>query len=147
MTNKKQHIRLEDIPKRNIYEVPEGYFDSLPMRVMDRVAAPESAAAAWYTSFWRPLRLAMAPLALLLAFAVVYVLNMQSDSEKHIANLAAVGDKEIVDYLSTYAVLESSDLAEVHSISGQVLPADFLNVSASSAEEELEYARLDTTGL
>ena len=147
MTEMKQHIKLEDIPKRTMYQVPEGYFDRLPMRVMDRIAGPEQAPTPWHAALWRPLRMAVAPLMLLLVLGVVYVLNMQSESEKHMASLAAVGDTEIVDYLSTYAVLESTDLAEMNSLSRHVAPADFLNVSPKAAERELEYAELDNIEL
>lgn len=147
MTKMKQNIKLDDIPKRSIYQVPEGYFDRLPMCVMERVSGPERVTAPWYASLWSPLRLALAPLALLLVLSLVYVLNMKDESENHTASLATVADTEIVDYLSTYAVLESTDLAEINSLSGKELPADFLNVSANTAEEELEYAQLNNIEL
>ena len=34
--------KLEDIPKKNIYEVPEGYFDKLPGIIQSRVAKEET---------------------------------------------------------------------------------------------------------
>jgi hypothetical protein len=35
--------KLEDIPKQNVYEVPEGYFDKLPGVIQARVAKPSKA--------------------------------------------------------------------------------------------------------
>jgi hypothetical protein len=35
--------KLEDIPKQNIFEVPEGYFDKLPSVIQARIAKPEPA--------------------------------------------------------------------------------------------------------
>lgn len=33
--------KLEDIPRENIFKVPEGYFENLPMEIQARVAKPE----------------------------------------------------------------------------------------------------------
>ena len=33
--------KLEDIPKQNIFEVPDGYFDKLPSVIQARIAKPE----------------------------------------------------------------------------------------------------------
>ena len=33
--------KLEDIPKQNIFEVPDGYFDKLPSVIQARIARPE----------------------------------------------------------------------------------------------------------
>lgn len=32
--------KLEDIPRKNLFEVPEGYFEKLPLRIQERVSAP-----------------------------------------------------------------------------------------------------------
>jgi hypothetical protein len=34
--------KLEDIDKKQIFEVPEGYFDKLPLRIQERVSKPQS---------------------------------------------------------------------------------------------------------
>ncbi|ARS36089.1 hypothetical protein [Pontibacter actiniarum] len=136
-----KNLKLSDIPKRNPYQVPEGYFDRLPMRVMEQTASREK--PAWQQVLWRPVRLATAPLALLLLLAGVYVANLPEQPEQQLVNLAAVSDTDIVQYLSTYATLETTDFEELSTLREQELPAELLNVSATAAEEELEYYTLD----
>ncbi|OKL39949.1 hypothetical protein [Pontibacter flavimaris] len=140
----KKEVKLSDIPRRNPYQVPEGYFDRLPMRVMERTAAREQEQVAWLPNLWRPLRLAMAPLLLLLlVFVGVFYYSMTAGQEKQLMNLARVSDTEIVDYLSAYTTIETTDFAELNTLREQELPADVLNVSATAAEEELEYYNLN----
>ncbi|SFG30500.1 hypothetical protein [Pontibacter chinhatensis] len=139
----KKDFKLSDIPKRNPYQVPEGYFDRLPMQVMERTSAREQ--AGWLPNLWQPLRLAMAPLLLLLlVFVGVYYYSAFTEQDKVLVNLAAVPDTEIMNYLSTYATLETTDFAELNTLREQELPAEVLNISAQTAEEELEYYHLNT---
>lgn len=139
----KKDIKLNDIPKRNIYEVPEKYFDRLPAQIMARTAGAGYAPAPWYAAAWKPLRLALAPLVLLLVIGVVYFTQLNKQPN-HELNLATVSDDDIMNYLSTYAVLESADFAELPSVSEQELTVEFLNVSPKAAQEELEYYQFDT---
>lgn len=141
----KKDIKLNDIPKHNIYEVPDKYFDRLPAQIMERTAARGYTPAPWYSALWKPMRLALVPLVLLLVVGVLYITNLKEQSSQQVVHLATVPDSDIVDYLSTYAVLESSDFADLTTVSGQELTAEFLNVSPKAAEEELEYYELDTT--
>ncbi|WP_242917095.1 hypothetical protein [Pontibacter liquoris] len=141
MENKGKHIKLHDIPKRHLHQVPEHYFEQLPTRIMARTAAAGVPQAAWWQQgLWRPLRVAVAPLLLLLVFACVYFLNMPARSAAPPIRFAALAEVEIVDYLTdTNTPLETADLAELTSLSDQDLTADFLNVSSKAAAEELEY--------
>jgi hypothetical protein len=137
----KKDMKLSDIPRRNPYQVPEGYFERLPMRVMERTAAREQ--VSWLPNLWQPLRLALAPLLLLLlVFVGVFYYSSTSELDKQAVNWSAVTDDEIVDYLSSYAILETTDFAELNTLRERELPAEVLNVSAKAAEEELEYYNL-----
>ncbi|MDX5419960.1 MAG: hypothetical protein LPK09_12150, partial [Hymenobacteraceae bacterium] len=62
----KKDIKLSDIPKHSVYQVPEKYFDRLPMQIMERTAGAGYTQAPWYAAAWKPLRLALAPLVVLL---------------------------------------------------------------------------------
>lgn len=137
----KKDFKLSDIPKRNPYQVPEGYFDRLPMQIMERRGTEVQ--HGWQQVWWRPLRMALAPLVLLLLFVGVYVANQPEQPAAPMVNLASVSDSDIVDYLSTYATLDATDFAELNTLQEHELPAEFLNVSATAAEEELEYYTLD----
>jgi hypothetical protein len=139
----KKEIRLNEIPKRNVHQVPEGYFDRLPMRIMERTAAREQVtAASWLTQLWRPARFALAPLILLFLFIGAYFFTLRQEPASAGVSVASLTEEEIMDYLSSYAQVESADLEE-YSIADQELVAVFLNVNATAAEEELEYYELD----
>ncbi|PVY38908.1 hypothetical protein [Pontibacter virosus] len=140
----KNDFKLSDLPKRNIYEVPEKYFDRLPAQIMERTAGAGYSPAPWYAAAWKPLRLALAPLMLVLVLGVLYFVNLNNKADQPIANLASIQDEDILNYLSTYAVLESSDFAELRTVSENEMTSEFLNVSSKAAEEELEYYQLDT---
>jgi hypothetical protein len=60
--------KLEDIPKQNIFEVPDGYFDRLPQKIQERVAQP----AARPRAIWAPaLRYAL-PVLLLAGIGIFW---------------------------------------------------------------------------
>lgn len=143
MNIKHKDFNLSDLPKHNVYQVPEDYFDRLPTRIMARTAAaPERK---WLpVQVWQTVRVAMAPLVLLLLFVGVFYLADKSQTEQQF-NLATVPNDEIVNYLTAYSTLESADLAELNTLQRQELTADFLNVSAADAEAELEYYHLRDT--
>ena len=144
MKQNHKHISLSDLPKHNVYEVPEDYFNRLPMRIMERTAAapkPE-----WVpVQLWQSLRVAIAPLVLLLLFVGVFFFSLKSQPEQGAFNMAAVSEAEIVDYLTAYSTVESNDLAELNTLQKQELASEFLNVSAADAEAELEYYHLKDT--
>ncbi|GHA78286.1 hypothetical protein [Pontibacter akesuensis] len=137
----KREIKLNDIPKRQPYQVPDGYFDKLPMQVMARTVAPE-APAPWLEQVWRPMRLAIAPLLLLLVFVGVYFVNTQQAAQPAPATVASLSDAEIMQYLNDYAQVDATDLEE-HAMADAELASEFLNVSAGTAEAELEYYHLN----
>ncbi|GAB3532681.1 hypothetical protein GCM10027443_16840 [Pontibacter brevis] len=137
----KKDMKISDIPKRNVHQVPDGYFDRLPMQVMERTAAREQVTAAgWFAPFWQAARYAVAPLILLFLLFGVYFLNVQPEQQSTV-NVASLSDEEIMVYLDTYAQVDAIDFEE-HSIADQELAVEFLNVSSTTAEEELEYYKL-----
>ncbi len=134
-------FKLSDLPKHNVYKVPEGYFERLPMRVMERTAGAGEPEQAWFAAVWKPVRVAMAPLLLLAMFVGVYLFNVPSQPQPFTNSLSYVGEAEIVDYLSNDIYLETADFAEL-AIANQEMTVDFLNISSASAERELDYYQL-----
>jgi len=144
MTKMNKDFKLSDLPKRNMYQVPEAYFNRLPTRIMARTAAAETLQPAWQQSLWRPLRLTLAPLVLLLVFVGVFYLNISDRPTPAPADFASLAEVEIMDYLtSNDTQLETADFAELNSLADQELTADFLNVSQKAAEDELVYYRIN----
>ncbi|TXK49659.1 hypothetical protein FVR03_06085 [Pontibacter qinzhouensis] len=137
-------MNLNDLPKKNIYKVPDGYFDQLPMQIMARTAGKEARTADTAYPLLRLLRLAMAPLVLLLLFAGVFYMNVQPPEQK--ANFALhasdLGNTDILAYLNaSYVNLEPTDFEDLHLVQ-QDITSDFINISPEMAEQELEYYQL-----
>lgn len=148
MTEMKKDLKLSDIPKHNMYQVPEGYFDRLPMRVMERTATADAPQGFFSTMLWKNLRVAIAPLILLLVFAGIFFMNTSRQQEPQFVSygVADIPETEIMDYLHTFAQLESNDFVEL-SFTEQDLTSDFMNISPKMAEEELEYHQLEEINL
>jgi len=58
--------KLEDIPKKEVFDVPEGYFEKLPGRIQSRIGTSGSARPTWVYG----LRYALPALLLLAAVAL-----------------------------------------------------------------------------
>lgn len=101
--------KLEDIPKKNIFEVPEGYFDKLPGVIQSRVAAPKSNLESHY--FTLVVRYAL-PVVFLSAAAVFvyrnYVAREDADNL-----LAAVSTEALTEYLDESEITTDEFLEEV----------------------------------
>ncbi len=92
MNNKdpnKNHIPLNDIPKKNIHQVPDGYFEKLPQQIQQRVVGHKSNAI-WNWS-WSPSRIfagtlsAISIIALVLYFSIFK--NDESINNKNVVTL------------------------------------------------------------
>jgi hypothetical protein len=135
-------MKLKDLPKKNIYQVPDRYFDQLPGVVMARVRERESAhnPLALFT-FWRQplLRGALAGLALVLSF--VYIFTFNSDQPQSVAAsdtlLANVTEKEALDYLMASDQLDDQDLTGL-SLPDADLSHEFIQVSQEELLQAVE---------
>lgn len=142
MNKMKKDFKLEQLPKHNIYQVPEHYFDRLPMRVMEQTAQAEGTHISKLLVFWQTVRMAVAPVVLLMVFVGVYFFSMQQTTPPEQAIAGPLSSNDILEYLSYNTDLETTDFAELNSLSKQELTADFINISPTVAEEELEYYHL-----
>lgn len=107
--------KLEDIPKRDPFEAPEGYFDKLPGMVQARVSRPESL---WKRLAWRPLLQFAVPSLVIAVLAVIYFAEPSTDKLSTQELLANIDTDTIADYLlesdlTTEDFLESLDLTQL----------------------------------
>jgi hypothetical protein len=86
--------RLEDLEKKNIFTVPDRYFDTLPSIIQSRVAKPERSTR--FTFGWVP-RLAFASVILVLLVSVWFF--KQNLDNQPTALLTQVSSTEITNYL------------------------------------------------
>lgn len=138
-------IKLEDISKKNVFEVPEGYFESLPGIIQARVAEP------WKETLWSPvasfsLKYALPVLAL--GLAVFFYLNIgEAQSTEDL--LTSIDSEQLVSYLEE-SELNSDDLLEIvplnadeadaiHQISIEEINVDETDVEDLSDEFGIDY--------
>lgn len=114
--------RLDEIPKKTLFEVPEGYFEKLPGRIQSRISQPEPAPA------WGRMALRYAlPVALIGIAAVVFLVNRPALSPEEV--IAGIESEQLVAYL------EDSEINTDELLNGITLDTD-----------ELEMLELDALG-
>jgi hypothetical protein len=98
--------KLEDLPKRTDFKVPEGYFEDLPSRIQTRIsgAAPKRALAVPIYA----LRYAL-PLAAVLALGVFWYVQTNSSTIQD--ELATFNEAQLAEFLEE-PDLTSEELAE-----------------------------------
>ena len=117
--------KLEDIPKKQIFNVPDGYFDKLPSRIQSRVSDERSA------RMQPVLRYAMQyALPLLLVAAILFYFYRPSTAEAN-SILASVETEDLIIFLqetdlTTDDVLENIDFSsgEMQAIEDEVYALD-----------------------
>jgi len=105
--------KLEEIPKKTLFEVPEGYFDRLPGIIQVRVAEKPKQAA-WVTTGRYTLKYALPAVMLILVSIVIWGPSRQSTEDI----LAGIDSEQLVAYLeetdiNTDDILSSLDLEQV----------------------------------
>jgi hypothetical protein len=135
-------MKLDDLPKKNIYPVPDRYFDQLPGRVMARVREKESANnPVTMLTFWRQplLRGALAGLALVLSCIFIYTFSFdppQSTAPSDVLR-SEVTEKEALEYLIASGQLEAQDLTGLP-LSNEDLSHEFIQVSQEELLQAVE---------
>ncbi|HMI66681.1 MAG TPA: hypothetical protein VK517_11615 [Cyclobacteriaceae bacterium] len=103
--------KLEDIPKKNIFDVPEGYFDRLPEIIQSRISV--SPAPVMIHSWTRALRYAL-PLTAFIAAGIFWYQNYSSSFSARVdveSELASIHSDQLAAYLDDHE-LTTEDLVE-----------------------------------
>lgn len=114
--------KLEDIPKKTIFEVPDGYFDKLPSAIQARVASKQPVLS---PRFSYALRFAVPALVLALVAVIWFRPSTQPKTAEDI--LAGIQTEALIDYLANSEMrleemINASDFSEedVAAIEGAV---------------------------
>lgn len=97
--------KLEDIPKKIIYQVPDGYFDKLPGVVQARISGKEK--KVFDTGWGLSLKYAL-PVLLIMAFGIFWLQRDQAGVEER---LSMINEAQIELYLEE-ADISSEELTE-----------------------------------
>jgi hypothetical protein len=153
----KTPFRLDDHPRRPqpLAPPPDGYFDKLPMRVMQRVE-PQALAATgplavpgWLAALSAPLRTALASTVVLGGFAASFLLSGPGavPTAPTAGTLASVPRTELVEYLlANEQRITLTDLAELPA-TAQTLPESYLQASSAELQDVLDAQPTDETYL
>jgi len=129
-------MKLEEIEKKNIFEVPEGYFDALPMAIQKRVESKEQRTFS-LPSFAFSFKYAFPLIFVTIATVFVYKSYFSSTSTTNL--LEGVNTETLVAYLSESEITEEEILKSVNHA-----PFDFQSAPANSLETiDLEEITLD----
>lgn len=136
----KQRIKLEDIKPNSQFEVPERYFDTLPLLVQTRIYEQKARKEQFRLSWsWR--RTAVWASAASIVGALLWVTYPQKQYSLGQESLSQVSNEAIVDYLKDNNIT-NQDLAEQLPIE-ELYPSDDallqnLNVDEESLQNALE---------
>ena len=120
-------LRLEDIPKKQIFEVPERYFEELPLRIQARVAA------SYQRSAPRPVWRYAVQYALPLVLAVVILFYRYYPATDAESILESVETADLVLYLQQEPALTAEDIIE----NVDFVPADVEAIEAEAYDLEI----------
>ena len=125
--------KLEDLPKKNPFEAPEGYFDRLPGIIQSRVAEKETSRS------WNPtMRLGLQyslPALILFTAAVIYFRTPEVLSAEEL--LASVDSESLVAYLG------ETDLNTDELLEAVDLDVDEVDAIQESSLDEIELDEVD----
>jgi hypothetical protein len=129
--------KLEDIPKKEVFDVPEGYFETLPGMIQSRVSKQSAGGRpAWVFG----LRYAL-PSVVLLAVAIFWFTRPDADRSPE-GMLASVQTEELVAYLNDTDLTTDELLETVHldGMDASEIESDVyrLNISADDLDTILD---------
>jgi hypothetical protein len=90
-------MKLEDIPKKGVFKVPDGYFDELPSQIQTRI---EQAKPVREQSFFYRYKLHYALLAVAFLAVAIFLFTPKSSSADAETLLAAVSTEDLISYLN-----------------------------------------------
>lgn len=107
-------MKLDDIKKKNIYTVPDKYFDQLPTRIQSRVN--EKPVSRWNWNQSLAYKLA-APAFVVVLLLFYFGMGNENDSQDFETILAQVSNEDIIAYLgntdiTTEEIIEAIDFSD-----------------------------------
>lgn len=138
--------KLEDIPKKQIFEVPEGYFDKLPGVIQSRIAE-QNPVREKVSYFAFTLRYALPAIVLIAASVFVYQNYYNPQPTDAASMLATVGSQDLVDYLDEDEVtiediLEDLEAGEINADELNTMELDFSEEDLLDLSDEFENDQL-----
>ncbi|HTH56252.1 MAG TPA: hypothetical protein VL728_09415 [Cyclobacteriaceae bacterium] len=125
--------RLDEIPKKNVFEVPDGYFDQLALKIQaktETISPAKKTISGW--SF--ALRYALPVLLLVIGGIIVWKPKTVQDTEQL---LASIPTEHLIDYLHESEIAEA-ELLEVINFDDRDVDSLNVHVHTQYAIDDLE---------
>jgi hypothetical protein len=135
-----QMKKLEDIPKKKVFDVPEGYFDSLPGIIQARVSKPEREITT-RPVFAYALRYAL-PVVLVASIGIFWLTRQPTVTSPE-AILASIETEDLVAYLETTDFTTDELLDEVSLDANDVQQIEAAAFGLGSEGEDLTVEDLE----
>ena len=138
--------KLEDIPKKTIFEVPDGYFDKLPGVIQSRIVE-QSPVHEPVSYFVLTLRYAL-PVVVLIAASIFLYQNYYNAQPTDAASiLASVDSQDLVDYLddddvSMEEILDDVNVEAINPDELNTMELDFSEEDLLDLSDEFENDQL-----
>jgi hypothetical protein len=133
--------RLDEIPKKQIFTVPDGYFEDLPMRIQARIQTPERKSS-WIPEFNLALKFAL-PIVLFGVISVIVWVNLPKTKDA-LANLDTIPTEQLLAYLeadeiSTEEIIENVNFtnAAINSLYQQ--PEEFTSNELDELAQQYDF--------
>lgn len=130
-------ISLDELEKKTVFTVPEGYFDQLPATVSQRVQS-HATWASWTFSGWLRLSAGFACVVFICALAYLFYVRSGGDPAQR---LAQVPDQEIIEYLHLHGELSQHEWIETAAKAGVQL--DDVVIQELDPNQEMLLEELD----
>ena len=131
-------MKLEDIEKKNIYRVPDRYFDQLPMRIQSRVNAENPVNR--FTFSWKFVTKIAVPAFALVLILFYFGINNSNTNLSSEQLLAMVDTEDIIAYLETTDITADEILEEIDLT---MLDLDFSNEGAMMEDIDMDAEDMD----
>jgi len=133
--------KLEDIPKKDVFRVPEGYFENLPTIIQSRVAGQKKEKT-FFPGFSFALRYALP--VVVLGVIGYFWLSPKAEQKSAESILATIETEDLVAYLNetdltTEELLESVqlDASDVDEIEGEIYGDDLTDQDFEEILDEI----------
>ncbi|QMU29731.1 hypothetical protein [Adhaeribacter radiodurans] len=142
----KEDFKLENLPKSNLYRVPDKYFEKLPGVIMERVnPGTLTTENNWLSSLWTTYRIAFTSVFLLISFVAAFLgaqnLSVINNSASGI-NLVNISRGDALEYVLLQDEVDSRDMAEL-SFTDADLSTDFTNLTPNDILETVDEQQLE----
>ncbi|WP_456462275.1 hypothetical protein [Reichenbachiella sp.] len=142
----KKKIDIESLERKSIHQVPDGYFEDLPLKIQTRINNQKEPTS---PAFITRMQLVWSLSAAIAIFLIGWILYPQDTSPTAEQLLASIETEDLIDYLyeediSTDEIIASVDenffLEELEDLETEMINEDLSNEDLETIYSELDYS-------